>query len=128
MKMIESSVCSEYLLIINEAEKILIKAQCDEGVYKYIRPVKQACGIVYKVVLKAINKYVRLKEGPKSRKPLNIEEYRERLTKLDPHLRAMFEEAYNYLYIIGHYHGTQSERSVQYGFISAREIIVYIGK
>lgn len=109
------------------SKAILRKLKKSYGMYKEedVKHVQAVCEMVYKGVLISINDYLKIK-GTLNYKP--TEEKDEIIKRLQKHKRllGMYLTAYDYLYIVGQYHGTTSVNSVQQGIEAAKKIIEFI--
>lgn len=108
------------------AAEILLKAEKEDEIYKNIRYVKKSSKIAFDCVLKAIDKYLQLKENKLYVKPTNIDDYKNRLKVINKELFCLFIYAYDLLYIIGYYYGSYSPINIDEGYKTANEIIDYI--
>ncbi len=116
---------SESKRYFKNAKEYLKKSPIEYGLYKDEKYVKEACGIGYLAVLRAIDAYL-LSNGTQIGKlPTSIQEYEKELRKV-PHngkLMASMRSVYDILHISGYYRGVINVEVIKEGFKHAREVI-----
>jgi hypothetical protein len=99
----------ESLRYLNNASQILKSAPVEDGIYTDVKPVREACGVVYLAVLIAIDEYLLRRGLTKKELPRSIDAYRRALQKYlairDGKLLREFEALYEALHIAGYYRG-----------------------
>ncbi|PSL22660.1 DUF5618 family protein [Dyadobacter jiangsuensis] len=112
---------------LENARQILTeKAGKKDGLYADVKYVKMAAGTAYSAALLILDEYLLQKEGIHFTKPKSIEDYTNRLRKLDKKLLALLVDVYDELHIAGYYHGTQSVNTIQTGLNNVRQMLSYI--
>lgn len=112
---------------LENARQILTeKAGKKDGLYADVKYVKMAAGTAYSAALLILDEYLRQKEGIDFTKPKSIEDYTNRLRKLDKKLLTLLVDVYDELHIAGYYHGTQSVNTIQTGLSNVRQLLTYI--
>jgi len=99
----------EVLRYLNNAKEILKSAPVENGTYTDVKPVREACGTAYLVILMAVDEYLVKRGMSKKELPRSIDAYRKALQKYlavhDGKLLREFEALYEALHIAGYYRG-----------------------
>jgi len=99
----------ESLRYLSNASQILKSAPVEDGTYTDVKPVREACGVAYLAILRAIDEYLISKGLTKKELPRSIDAYRKALQKhlamRDGKLLREFEALYEALHIAGYYRG-----------------------
>ena len=99
----------EAIKYLNNAKEILKSAPIEDNAYTDEKHVREACGIAYLAVLKAIDGYLLNKGLTKKELPKSVDGYRKALQKYlavhDGKLTREFERLYEELHIAGYYRG-----------------------
>jgi hypothetical protein len=108
---------------IDKANETLKKAGKEDRFYVDKKQVKTACGIAYNAVLLALDGYllicgIEVKKGKK-----DISFYKKSVSEVDIKLLNYVTEAYNILYLAGHYDGSRASKVILAGFELAFVII-----
>lgn len=106
----------ETLRYLENAKEILRSAPVEDNTYTDIKPVQEACGTAYLVVLKAIDGYLVKKGVDEKELPQSVDGYREMMRKHliihEGKLLKEFEKLYKLLHIAGYYRGLLEDVSV----------------
>jgi len=99
----------ESLRYLQNAKEILAKTPVEDNEYTDIKPVREAFGTAYLVVLEAINEALLKKGLHKKELPKSVDEYRKVLRRYfaihNGKLMRSFESLYDTLHIAGYYRG-----------------------
>ncbi|HHT9126098.1 MAG TPA: DUF5618 family protein [Candidatus Brocadiia bacterium] len=122
----------EALRYLNNAKEILKAAPIEGDIYADKKYVREACGIAYIAVLKAIDGYLLNKGLSKKELPKSVDAYRKVLQKYlavhDGKLLREFETLYEELHIAGYYRGLLTHVDVIKDILkAARAFIEKIG-
>jgi hypothetical protein len=114
----------EAIRYMDNAKKVLQKADKEDKYYRDAKYVRMACGTAYSGVLVALDAYLALKgvELPK-RKRRSIDFYTLNIAKTDEKLLKYVNTAYNILHWDGYYDGIKNANVIKEGFDTAYEII-----
>ena len=115
----------EAIRYMDNAKKVLTKAQKDGNYYNDKKYVKMACGTAYSGLLIALDCFLLLKgtEKPKGKSRKSIEYYQKNIAQLDKKLLRHLNVAYEVLHLWGYYDGIESANVVKTGFEEAYKII-----
>ncbi len=123
-----------YRYLDNAKEILRTKAKKDGKFYEDVKYVKMACNTAYSGLLVALNDYF-MKKGVKYPNPkgkrtqsTNVDFYKKNLAKINQKKLREFNEAYNYLHLLGGYDGSLLVITSKTGLELAKSIIDWIAK
>ncbi len=123
-----------YRYLDNAKEILRTKAKKDGKFYDDVKYVRMACNTAYSGLLVALNDYFTQK-GIKYPKPkgkrtqsTNVDFYKENLAKINKTKLKEFNEAYNFLHLLGGYDGSLAVITSKTGLEFAKSIIDWIDK
>lgn len=94
--------------------------------YQDAKYVKKACGTAYNGVLLALDAYLALNGKPvKKRKNerKSVDDYRSVLATIDKKMLKTYNDAYEFLHLVGYYDGNTNAKVIKVGLDSAQSII-----
>ncbi len=111
--------------LYNNALKILSESPVENGRYRNIKKVSEACGTAYLAVLRAIEGEMLRRGISPDEFPENVIEYRKFLRSLPKNGKLIdaFNTVYENLHLFGCYRHGADEAMIKGGFEKAKEII-----
>ncbi|CUS96033.1 DUF5618 family protein [Candidatus Chrysopegis kryptomonas] len=111
--------------LYNNALKTLSESPVENGRYRNIKKVSEACGTAYLAVLRAIEGEMLRRGFSPDEFPENVIEYRKFLRSLPKNGKLIdaFNTVYENLHLFGYYRHGADEAMIKSGFEKAREII-----
>jgi len=126
------SVREPYRYLENAREILSQKAKKDGQFYSDAKYVRMACNTAYSGLLLAMDELFKYKgiEFPKPKgkrtQSVNVDFYREQISKMNQTKAKEFNEAYNYLHLLGGYDGSLAVETSRNGLKFAQSIIDWI--
>lgn len=112
--------------IHNASEILRTKANKKDKYYQDNKYVRMACRTAYSGVLLAVDTYLEMKgKGLEKKKGSRkkVEDYTNRLSKIDKKMLKMFNTSYEVLHLFGYYEGETNYAVIKAGIDSAVDII-----
>jgi hypothetical protein len=124
-EIVKQEAYAEAMRYVQNAKEILQKAgKEDNDHYRDRKYVRRACGTAYSGTLIALDAWLQLNNVPEAEaKHKSIGYYRKNIGQIDGKLFYDVDDAYDILYLSGHYEGNQSVPIIQIGFNVALDII-----
>jgi hypothetical protein len=124
-EIIKQEAYAEAMRYVQKARKILQKAGKEDNDHYHNRKyVRRACGTAYSGALVALDAWLQLNNVPEAEaKHKSISYYRKSTGQIDRKLFYDVDDAYDILYLSGHYEGNLRVPTIQVGFNAALGII-----